>query len=67
MRCGHLADFDGLEGMSGVGPPGIAESMLHQAFFDNLKGREALVESSSGGGFLWHLNTRTGNAVLILS
>ena len=63
MRC-VLADFDGLEGMSGVGPPGIAESMLHQAFFDNLK-REALVESSSGGGFLWHLNTRTGNAVLI--
>lgn len=52
--------------MSGVGPPGIAESMLHQAFFDNLK-REALVESSSGGGFLWHLNTRTGNAVLIFS
>ena len=51
--------FDGLEGHSATGPPGIAEAMLHQAFFDNLQ-REALVESSSGGGFLWHLNTRTG-------
>ena len=51
--------FDGLEAHSATGPPGIAESMLHQAFFSNLK-REALVDSS-GGGFLWHLNTRTGN------
>ena len=48
--------FDGLEGHSATGPPGVAEAMLHQAFFDSLQ-REALVESSSGGGFLWHLNT----------
>jgi hypothetical protein len=33
--------------------------MLHQGFFDQLEG-DALVESSSSGGFNWHLNTRTG-------
>eukprot|EP01046_Picozoa_sp_COSAG06_P022798 COSAG06_NODE_1784_length_8405_cov_15.271129_3_plen_237_part_00 len=49
--------FDGLEGHSATGP--LSESMLHQGFFDQLEG-DALVESSSSGGFNWHLNTRTG-------
>ena len=55
----EMVYFDGIEAHSATGPPGIAESMLHQSFFNHLKG-DALVESSSGGGFMWHLNTRTG-------
>jgi hypothetical protein len=60
--------FDGLEAHSMTGPtvgdgeviPGFAEARLHQAFWEHLDGHDALVESSSGSGPLWHLNTRTG-------
>ena len=54
-----MLSFDGIEAHSVTGPPGIAEAMLHQAFFNHLE-REALVDSSASGGFLWHLNTRQG-------
>ena len=61
--------FDGLEAHSMTGPtvagadaiaPGVAEARLHQAFWEALDGHDALTESSSQGGPLWHLNTRTG-------
>jgi hypothetical protein len=59
--------FDGLEAHSMTGPtvggevvPGFAEARLHQAFWVNLEGHDALVESSSSAGPLWHLNTRSG-------
>jgi hypothetical protein len=62
--------FDGLEAHSHTGPAcatptpwcgvGVAESMLHQSFFNELQGHDALVESSDSSRFLWHLNTRTG-------
>jgi hypothetical protein len=63
--------FDGLEGHSITGPeiagaarsvtaPGVAEAGMHQAFWEALDGHDCLTESSSGGGPLWHLNTRTG-------
>ncbi len=62
--------FDGLEAHSLTGPaitgaplsraPGVAEAGLHQAFWEALDGHDALTESSSSGGPLWHLNTRTG-------
>ena len=50
--------FDGLEAHTVTGPLGPA--MLHQAFYNHLEGRDALVESSDSRGFLWHLNTRSG-------
>ena len=43
--------------------PGMAEAQLHQAFWEALDGHDALTESSSGSGPLWHLNTRTGQTV----
>ena len=35
-------------------------SWAAQAFWEALDGHDALTESSSSGGALWHLNTRTG-------
>ena len=53
----EMVYFDGIEAHSATGPPGIAESMLHQSFFNHLKG-DALVESSSGGGSFRRTYTR---------
>ena len=60
--------LDGLEGHSHTGPCGAsgctrAMFQVHESVWRQLSpGRDALVESSTTGGYLWHLNARSGQA-----
>jgi hypothetical protein len=50
--------FDGIEGLQ---PFGIQTmSRMHRAFWDPVKRKDIIVQSSGNAGELWHLNTRSG-------